>query len=395
MRICLFLILYLGSNNLYSQQGCTIDGSAFIHKTLPETFYKNEQEIKVVYCCKVINSVVTKTGEAYSIAEIKEIYFGKIDLPQIKISTGDFPPPPPPKPPILLTPPIIRPKKTTYDVPYIEGELLIDPDYRGDYRWGFKMLKDSIYIIYSQNDTGYVQSYFGNSKQFKATPVIKNEIEILKTFNNIFNEKKSGHFIFKDDKGNLLARGNYKKGKLSGVWKNYDSKGSLVSWEDFRQDVYKSYYINGNVKEKIKKYKDSTVTEYYNNNSKSELSAKTVTIKNDSGHSAIIYDYDKNGSIQSKHGELTVEKLRTTAKMTRYNGLYYEFYPNGNIKTISEYKFHPEDYRCGIYKEYYPTGNIKLDAHIFNARRVACWTWYNKDGTFWAEWDYKDGKAPQ
>ena len=48
-----------------------------------------------------------------------------------------------------------------------------------------------------------------------------------------------------------------------------------------------------------------------------------------------------------------------------------------------------------ITKEYCSSGNLKLDAHIINARRVGCWTWYNEDCTLWAEWDYMDGKALQ
>ena len=75
--------------------------------------------------------------------------------------------------------------------------------------------------------------------------------------------------------------------------------------------------------------------------------------------------------------------------------LYYEYYPNGKIKRVSEYKFHPQNYRNGIYTEYYPSGNLKLDAHIINARRVGCWTWYNEDGMLWAEWDYMNDKDLQ
>ena len=49
----------------------------------------------------------------------------------------------------------------------------------------------------------------------------------------------------------------------------------------------------------------------------------------------------------------------------------------------------------GSYQEFYLNGKVKLNAlYLFN-RRVGCWTWYNTDGKFWAEWDYKDGKAPQ
>ena len=191
-----FTLLFIFPHYFYSQ-GCSVDRSAFLNKTLAETFYKNEQTIKIVFSCKVINSTVTATGSAYSIAEIKDVFFGKTNLKQIKISSGYFVPPPPPKPPPLLIPPPKPIKKTNYNVPYIDDdEILIDQDYRGSTNWGIKMMKDSIYIIYSTNDTAFVRSYLEFSKQLKETSAIRNEIEILKKFDGIFKNKMSGHFIF-------------------------------------------------------------------------------------------------------------------------------------------------------------------------------------------------------
>ena len=171
-------------------------------------------------------------------------------------------------------------------------------------------------------------------------------------------------------------------------WKLFDEKGKLASWEEFRDAVYKTFYLNGNLSERITQYKDSSLTEHFYDLPTLQLSSKIVEIKNDSGSCSFITEYDKEGNLLTKHEELTY-------KMTRYNGFYYEYFPNGKIKTISEYKFSALNYRNGIYKEYYPSGNLKLDAHINNARRVGCWTWYNDDGSFWAENDYTDGKAPQ
>ena len=132
-------------------------------------------------------------------------------------------------------------------------------------------------------------------------------------------------------------------------------------------------------------YKDSTVVENYANSSKLQFTTKIITPKNDTAANVIIYEYDKNGFIMAKHGE----------RAYLNNGLYWEYYPNGKVKTISEYKRQFQNFRLGIYQEYYPSGKLKLDAHIYKARRVGCWTWYYEDGTFWAEWDYFDGKAPQ
>jgi antitoxin component YwqK of YwqJK toxin-antitoxin module len=384
LSILFCLVVYLNS---FSQQGCSIDREAFI--TLPEIFYKNEQVIKAVFSCKIVSNSTMPNGDYYSIGEIQNVFFGKTSLKQIKILTGGSPPLPTPQPPILLAIPTKSNLKPSYDVPFetgtIDREVFTHSSY--PHSWGLRMLVDSIYLIYTENDSSYNQIYNDRNKLFKKNPSILNEIETLKTLKGIFNNKKTGHYTFKDEHGVLLAEGNYKKGKLSGIWKNYTFKGNLFSWEEFKKDEYKSYYVSGHLKEKIKKYKDSTVTINYADNSKLQLS-KIITVKNDSGLHATIYEYNKDGIITAIHGERTY-------KMTRYNGLYREYFSNGKIKTISEYKFHVENYRCGIYQEYYPTGQLKLDAYVYNARRVGCWTWYNDDGTFWAEWDYKDGKAPQ
>ncbi|MEO8761392.1 MAG: hypothetical protein ABI388_08500 [Bacteroidia bacterium] len=382
-----FILLFFYFNlscNFYAQQGCTIDRASF--KTLPEIYYKNEQETKAVFSCKIINSLITENGDAYSIGEIQEVYFGRTVLKQVKILTGHFIKPPLPKPPTLLIPPPKPIIKNNYDVPYSEDGLIdIESFSHSPQSWGIKMMKDSVYLIYANNDTAYNQSYDYRCKQFKKTPDIKNEIEMLKTFGGIFNEKKSGHFIFKNEKGILLAEGSYKKGKLLGVWKNYSTAGQLFSWEDFELNEYKSFYFNGNLKEKITHYKDSSVTKNYFDNPKSQVYLKTVTPKNDTSSNIIIYEYYTTGVLKEKHEEHNY----------RYNGLYWEFYPNGKVETISEYSYHPQNYRNGIYQQYYSNGQLKLDAHVINARRVGCWIWYNEDGSFMAEWDYTDGKAPQ
>jgi antitoxin component YwqK of YwqJK toxin-antitoxin module len=388
MRTYLFIYFCLSFSFNSMAQGCS---AAPDTRPLPQLLYKNDDKL-VVFSCKVVSSYIEESGKAYSIAEIKEIYFGKTNLKKVRLWTGSFAP--------ILPPPFLRPQpqpkkqeiRKDYNMTYAsteEGVILSS----GSEYWGIKMPIDSFYIIYSTNDTSYNQNYMWHSKELKQTPAIKKEIETLKKFTAIFKDKKSGDYIFKDSKNNIQATGAYKKGKLNGVWKQYNEKGNLVSWEDFRNDIYKLYYLSGNISTTTTKYEDSTVIENYVDRSYLQFFSRTVEIKNDTGKLEITSTYDKEGCINSQYNVLTVD--RKPYPKVCHIGLHKEFYPNGTIMKVTEYQFNSDNKKAGIYQQFYPNGQIKLKAHIYLDRRVGCWTWYNEDGTFWAEWDYMDGKAPQ
>ena len=365
MRLLLFIFFCLGAFLNSFSQACS---AAPDTRTLTQVLYKNIDKL-LVFSCKVISSDITQSGEAFSIAEVKQVYFGKTNLKKVRLSTGNFEPPMPP----LFLRPQPQPKKQENRKDYNMDYVLIDD---GSYTrssvnryGGIKMPIDSSYIIYTTNDTSYNQYYMWLSKQLKQTAAINKEIETLKKFASIFKCKKSGHFIFKDYNNNIMAEGKYKKGKPNGVWKNFNEKGVLISLESFKKNVYKTYYLNGNLSSTITTYKDSTVTENYVNKPILQFSYKIVTVKNDSGYCEINSTFNKEGCIINK---------RTTLAVYGKNGR--DIYGKG---------LH------GNCQDFYLNGQLKLNAQYLLHRRVGCWTWYNEDGTFWAEWDYKDGKAPQ
>jgi len=360
LSILFCLAVYLNSFS----QACS---AAPDTRTLPQVLYKNDNKL-LVFSCKVIISEILESGEAFSTAEIKEVYFGKTNLKQVRLLTGHLEAPTPP----FFLRPKTQPKKQEIRKDYNMDYVLVDDGYtniRGRNHWGIKMQVDSFYIIYSNNDTSYNQTYMGFSKQLTQTTAIKKEIETLKTFAAIFNKKKSGHFIFKDYKNNLLAEGSYKKGKPNGVWKHYDDKGIPISVENFKKNIYKSYYLSGNLSSTIITYKDSTVTESFVDKPTLQFSYKIITIKSDTGYIEINSNFNKEGHILDKKAALAV-----------YGKNGRDVYGKG---------LH------GNCQDFYLNGRLKLNAQYLLNRRVGCWTWYNEDGTFNAEWDYKDGKAPQ
>ena len=349
--------------HIYPQQACSI--APIRKKTVTEFFYQSNKT--VVFSCKVISSnVILSSGEASSIVEIENIYFGTTNLKEVKIITGAFPPSGLPS---LLTKPVkaLNPEFMPGGG-YELGGIVDRESTGGNGTWGFKMQVGSTYLIYA-NDTAHTQNYNTTySKPFKEGPQIKDELEILKTFDGIFKQKETGHFVFKNDKGYILAEGNYKKGKPTGIWKHYDENGRIVIETDLKNNSTKEYYESGCLKSITTICKDSTITESYVNKEYNPINYRIVEIKKDTCLIMITSMYD-NGHIMDKTTQLDV------------------YAKNG--RELSGMGYH------GSYQEFYLNGKVKLNAlYLFN-RRVGCWTWYNTDGKFWAEWDYKDGKAPQ
>ena len=358
-------VVYLNS---FSQQGCSIDrGRA---KTLTEFLYQNNKSL-LVFRGKVKSSdVVLSSGEASSIINIEEIYFGKTYFKEVKIITGSFPPS---GLPALIAKPVVKKEdlntQFTPGAPIIDKELFTTSDWRNTGKTGFKMLVGDTYLIFG-NDTSDTQNYEGTySKVLKETSLIKNEIETLKGFEKIFIQKKTGYFKFKNHKGYIVAEGSYTKGIQSGIWKHYDVNGRILCEVDIKKNSIKEFLDNGCIGSIITKYKDSTAYETFKNDEKNRIQYKNLEIKKDSVIIRIHTNYDNNGNIIDKKTELDIYHKSSNS----YSGLGYH----------------------GSYQEFYPNGKVKLNAQYLLQRRVGCWTWYNEDGTFWAEWDYKDGKAPQ
>lgn len=367
LLLFLFLRMFLNS---YAQEGCSVDMGR--GKTLTEFLFQNNKA--TIFSCKVKSSIVIlSSGEASSVVEIQEVYFGKTNLKEVKIITGSFPPSGLPE---LIAKPIIKKEipnpvflpgsqEGEWDIAIIDGE----GGFGRSRSSGFKMKVGDTYLIYG-NDTARIQNYNSTySKELKETPQIKNEIVLLKTFDRIFKRKESGYFKFKNHKGYILAEGAYKKGKATDVWKHYDANGRIVIELDLKTNKTVEYSDNGCIMSITTKHNDTTAYEYYVNNEQNKIRYKSIEIKNDIQSIYINSTYDKNGNITEKKSELSI-----------YN-------KTGN--SFSGMGYH------GSCQEYYSNGKVKLNAQYLLNRRVGCWTWYNEDGTFWAEWDYTDGKAPQ
>ncbi len=194
-----------------------------------------------------------------------------------------------------------------------------------------------------------------------------NELEVLSQFSDIYKNKKSGKYKFLSSTKKILAIGEFNKGIPVKVWKHYYSNGILKSEQDLRTKRSKFYNSNGYILADNIQYKDSSINLSYSNTTKGEINYRWVTIPTEKGSILIMYEYYKNGNLKLCEGQnnLTAGNSTTTDGKT---GKYIEGYENGKVKLTGQYK---------------------------TSKRVGLWKWYNEDGSFYAEFDYKDGTAGQ
>lgn len=226
------------------------------------------------------------------------------------------------------------------------------------------------YLIYAGGD-GNTFSCGGScdnrTHQITNSPDDLSELRILSQFSDIYKNKKSGKYTFLSSTKNILATGEFKKGITVKTWKHYYSNGILKTQYDLHLKQTKYYNSNGLILSDNKEYKDSTVSLAYSNTNKEQLNYRWVTIPTEKGSILIMYEYYKNGNLKLHEGQNNLTSGNSTTSDGK-TGKYIEGYENGKIKLTGEYKM---------------------------SKRVGLWKWYNEDGSFYAEFDYKDGTAGQ
>ena len=113
-------------------------------------------------------------------------------------------------------------------------------------------------------------------------------------------------------------------------------------------------------------YKDSSVSLSYSN-AGGWLNYRWVTIPNEKGSILVMYEYFSNGNLKLHESQVNII--------------------SGNSTT--------SDGKTGKYIDGYENGKYRLVGQHHKNRRVGLWTWYNEDGTFFTEFDYKDGSSNQ
>ena len=226
------------------------------------------------------------------------------------------------------------------------------------------------YLIYTFGN-GKTFSCGGNcdkwTKQIADNPDSSYEVQIVKQFSEIVKNKVTGKLTFTNSKGVIIAEGKYRKGKPIKVWRHYYDNGNIKAEYDLEHNITSQYSINGLIKSKSTVNKKIEIYEQYSDKVNGRIKNKFEEFSNDSGTVMLTYLYFDNGFLKKVEGQININV-------------------KGGCSSAG---------KTGIYEEYYDNGKLKLKGKYDHNRRVGLWKWYNENGVFNNEFDYKDGKGNQ
>lgn len=167
--------------------------------------------------------------------------------------------------------------------------------------------------FYKANELKSVQQYVKNNPKPKEISLQKKNIQMTNLM------------------GNVIATGDYEKGKKKGEWKYYFSNGVLRTKENYLNDIQQG----------------------------------------------ISYNYKRNGELS----------FITNYQDDKMNGLY-EIYDNGILNEISYYS---NDTQNGPFTSYYPNGKIKLEGFIKDGELHNSKVAYRQNGQIQKITKYNEG----
>lgn len=277
----------------------------------------------IIFSGKILSTNQEVGGEYYSTVEITELFFGNVDSNIVRINTGN-------------------PMSSVGGGPYPIGVN---------------------YLIYAAGNGKLF--YCGTScdkwtKQISETPVIQNEIEILRQFSKIIKQKKSGQYKFFFADGTLAAKGSFKRGKPSGTWKHYYSNGNLKSVYDIAKKITVDYSEKGILLTKQERKRNGLVYYQYSKDTNEVLVYKVIEQYTDTTTTMTVYEYYPDGNLKNRHSQINVK----SGKGSHSTG------------------------KTGIYEDYYPNGKLSLKGKYLLGKQIGVWTWYKENGEIDKEVDF-------
>ena len=224
------------------------------------------------------------------------------------------------------------------------------------------------YLIYT-GGSGRFFGFGGNcdrwSKQVTVNPATTNELLILKQFSDIFKNKSSGQFTFTNSKNIVLAKGYFKNGKAIKIWQHFYDSGIIKAEFDLTKNITSQFTSNGFIKSKNTINKNIGIYEQYSDKVSGLLSYKFIEVEMKKEMIMECSEYFSNGKLKNLSSAVYINNKSTSTGKT------------------------------GDYKEFFENGNMKLQGQYKTNKRIGLWKWYNENGEFNTEFDYKDGTGGQ
>ncbi len=145
----------------------------------------------------------------------------------------------------------------------------------------------------------------------------------------------------------------YKDGLNIGVWKKFNNEGKII------EEI--EHFADNNFEIKTYKYRGNTILYskflgYYDSTGKEIINGTYFSYRNGSIQELSNY---KEGVLHGKQIFFIKDSIKikeTNFKNGKKNGVYREYYRNGNIKELGRFR---NNYKIGKWKNYYESGVLK------------------------------------
>ena len=302
---------------------CSFGSCATEWRTLTERLFNNQ--IGTVFSCKILSAGTTESENNLSTAEIIQVYFGIVDSNIITLRTGSH--------------------------NSSEGGTILPVG--------------KTYLVYSRgrgNVFGCCDICDQMTKQVTDNPDSTFEVRLIKQFSNIFLQKTSGYFTFKNPKGIAIAEGKFKKGNPINVWKHYYDNGKIKSIHDLDSNIVSEYSTLGLITYKSTIKNNVGIYEQFSSVVNGRLKSIDIETNNDTSLVMQEYLYYDNGNLKNTYTQLNIKR-------------------NGDLAGAG---------RIGTYEEYYENGKLKLKGQYHLGQKTGNWKWFKENGEFDKEVDYKN-----
>lgn len=253
----------------------------------------------------------------------------------------------------------------------------------------------------------------------------------LQAYGKLKDGNTIGDWVFYDSNGRITGKGNFNnEGKRDNNWKWYYANGNVKETAQYTAGVlegaYITYHENGKENIKTSYANDKLDGEYTIHNSRGALTQKKyfkedllegtyqayfnvgedlieyktpITKDNAEG---IGYEYFSNGDIFAernfKNGELhgleslyyNNNKIRAEINYSngKYHGSYKTYHVNGQLAEIGQ---SIEGVYDGLWKTYYPNGNLESEFNYVNGKIDGIYKYFTPSGLLNYEYEYRKG----
>lgn len=230
---------------------------------------------------------------------------------------------------------------------------------------------------------------------------------------SVSNNKLDGDAIFFSLEGDIVKKYQFKNGKKNGICIDYHSNGNKKIAtnfiEGFKHGREEEFFENGFLKKSLNYYWDYKHGEYVEFHSDNSCKLKgNYEYNNKTGRWRKFYEGNLKDLLTAncgviKSGMIDEDSIYDKGKITTY--LYDE---SGEVEkqVFNECSYAPLSQkefkrlqildivnRNGIYKEFYLNGNIKLKGEYKSGIKIGEWVRYNEDGTIDEKVTYKGHEA--